>query len=210
MPLLFAGAAFLFLAIPGIDLAASSLFYRPGEGFFLANTAWAQLFYVWSPRLVTLLAIIAGAFALASFGTRWRDLRRPALFMLVVLAFGPWLSVSALKDNWGRARPAQIVEFGGDKRFTPAWVISDQCDNNCAFVSGHAAGAFSLLAFAWIFPKRRRTWLVAGTLWGAHMGLVRMAQGGHFLSDIVFAGLIVYLCADLLARWVFYPPERPA
>lgn len=208
MPLLFAGAVFLFLALPGIDLAASRLFHRPEAGFFLGNTAWAQFFYEWSPWLVNIWAIAAAGLAVLSFWKRFRGLWRPALFVLAVLLAGPWLSVSLLKDHWDRARPSQIVEFGGDKRFTPAWVISDQCDHNCSFVSGHASGAFSLLALAWVLPRRRRFWLVAGTLWGAHMGLVRMAQGGHFLSDVVFAGFVVYFCADLLARFVFY--RRPA
>jgi lipid A 4'-phosphatase len=206
MPLLFAGAAFLFLALPEIDLAVSSLFYRPAEGFSLGNTAWVQFFYLWSPRLVNLWAILLIAAVMASLWHRFGNLRRPALFLLAVLAVGPWLSVTVLKDHWGRARPAQIVEFGGDRRFTPAWVITDQCDNNCSFVSGHASGAFSLMALAWVFPRRRKLWLIAGVAWGAHMGLVRMAQGGHFLSDVVFAGFILYFSADLLARWVFYRP----
>lgn len=203
MPLLFAGAAFLFLAAPGIDLVVSSWFYRPGAGFPLGNTTWAQLFYVGSPLLVRAWIVILSAMAIASLWQRFRGLRRPALFLLAVIAVGPGLMVTVLKDHWDRARPSQIVEFGGDRHFTPAWVISDQCDDNCSFVSGHASGAFSLMALAWV-AKRRRFWLMAGTLWGAHMGLVRIAQGGHFLSDVVFAGFIVYFSAALLARWVFY------
>jgi len=147
---------------------------------------------------------------LLSFWSRFRHLRRPALFLLAVISIGPGLAVTVLKDHWDRARPVAIVQFGGDKQFTPAWVIADQCEDNCSFVSGHASGAFSLLALAWVFPRRRQFWLVAGTLWGAHMGLVRIAQGGHFLSDVIFAGFIVYFSADLLARWVFYRPPAPA
>ncbi|MDP2811057.1 MAG: phosphatase PAP2 family protein [Rhodocyclaceae bacterium] len=207
MPLLFGGAVLLFLAAPGIDLAASALFYKPGNGFPLGHTDWAQLFYKGSPLLVRLWIVILAAAALASLWQRFRRLRRHALFLLAVLAVGPGLALTVLKDHWGRARPHQIVEFGGDRQFTPAWVISDQCETNCAFASGHASGAFSLLALAWVFPRRRRFWLVAGVAWGAHMGLVRMAQGGHFLSDVVFAGFIVYFSADLLARWVFYRPR---
>ncbi|WIM05500.1 MAG: phosphatase PAP2 family protein [Candidatus Nitricoxidivorans perseverans] len=206
MPLLFGGAAFLFLIAPGIDLAASSLFYEPIDGFTLGNTVWAQFFYKWSPRLVYLWEILLIVAVLASLWQRFRGLRRHALFLLAVLAVGPGLSLTVLKDHWGRARPHQIVEFGGDRQFTPAWVIAGQCEKNCSFASGHAAGAFSLMALAWVFPKRRRFWLVAGALWGAHMGLVRMAQGGHFLSDVVFSGFIVYFTAALLARWVFYRP----
>lgn len=204
--ILLGGAVILFLAAPGIDLAVSAFFHEPGNGFPLGHSAWAQLFYQGSPLLVRLWVVILVTAALASLWQRFRGLRRPALFLLAVLAVGPGLVVTVLKDHWDRARPHQIVEFGGDKQFTPAWVIADQCEDNCSFVSGHASGAFSLLALAWVFPRRRRFWLAAGLLWGAHMGLVRMAQGGHFLSDVVFAGFVVYFSADLLARWVFYRP----
>lgn len=206
MPLLCAGAALVFLAFPQIDLAASGLFYQPDQGFSLGRAGWAQFFYRWSPRLVYVWEVVLIVLLLVSLRQRFRQLRQQVLFLLAVLIVGPGLTVSVLKDHWGRARPSQIVEFGGDKRFTPAWVITDQCETNCSFVSGHASGAFSLMALAWVFPRQRRTWLLAGTLWGAHIGLVRMAQGGHFLSDVIFAGFIVYFSADLLARWLLYRP----
>ena len=37
-------------------------------------------------------------------------------------------------------------------------------------------------------------------LLGAGIGWVRIAQGGHFLSDIVFSGLVVWGSA-ILIRW---------
>lgn len=149
------------------------------------------------------------AAVVASFWPRWRRARRPALFLLAVIILTSGVAITVLKDYWGRARPNQIVEFGGDKQFTPAWTITDQCADNCSFVSGHAGGAFSLLALAWVFPRHRRFWLVTGVVWGAHVGLERMVQGGHFLSDVIFAGFVVYFCAALLARWVFYRPAAP-
>lgn len=210
MPLLFAGAVFLFIVAPGIDIATSRLFFSPQEGFALRNTTWVKLFYEGSPLLVRAWIVILIAVALLSLWSRFRRLRRPALFLLAVILLGPGLIVTILKDHWDRARPVEIVQFGGTKQFTPAWVISDQCDDNCSFVSGHASGAFSLLALAWVFPRRRQFWLIVGTLWGAHMGLVRIAQGGHFLSDVVFAGFVVYFSAALLARFFFYRPAAPA
>ncbi len=208
MPLLFAGAVFLFMAAPAIDLATSALFYTPQEGFVFRGAAWVKLFYRGSPRLVNAWIVILIAGVALSFWSRFHHLRRPALYLLAVITLGPGLLVNVvLKDHWDRARPVQIVQFGGEKQFTPAWVISDQCADNCSFVSGHASGAFSLMALAWVFPRRRHFWLIVGTIWGANMGLIRIAQGGHFLSDVVFAGFIVYFTAALLARWVFYRPR---
>lgn len=204
MPLAFIAAAFFFLVFPEMDLWVSTWFYRPTEGFFLRDSLWARLFYKGSPILVNIWMIILTAMVMLSFRQQYRRLRRPALFLLTVILLGPGLVVNILKDHWDRARPGHVVEFGGDRQFTPAWVISDQCEDNCSFVSGHASGAFALMALAWVVPLRRRFWLVTGVLWGTHMGVVRILQGGHFLSDVVFAGMIVYFTADLLARWVFY------
>ena len=39
--------------------------------------------------------------------------------------------------------------------------------------------------------------MVAGTLCGLSAGLVRMAQGGHFLSDVIFAGVLMVLTVSL-------------
>lgn len=208
MPLLFLGAAFVFWLAPGIDLAVSEAFYVPPSGFIMRDTAWTKLFYVGSPLLVRAWIALLLLAVLLSFTSRFRHWRRHAFFLLAVISLGPGLVVTVLKDHWDRARPVEIVQFGGAKQFTPAWVITDQCEDNCSFVSGHASGAFSLMALAWVFPRRRKEWLIAGAVWGAHMGLVRIAQGGHFLSDVIFAGFIVYFCAELLARWVFYRPSE--
>lgn len=38
-------ASALFLLAPGIDLWASGLFFRPGDGFFLANAGIVRVLY---------------------------------------------------------------------------------------------------------------------------------------------------------------------
>src|SRR5579859_2147094 len=45
-------AAALFLLAPGIDLWASGLFYRPGEGFFLADLGVVRALYRAVPWIV--------------------------------------------------------------------------------------------------------------------------------------------------------------
>ena len=73
-------------------------------------------------------------------------------YLLTSLLLGPGLVVeSFLKTFSGRARPKEIIEFGGEATFSSALVFSDQCLRNCSFVSGHAAIAFWLTAYAFIF-----------------------------------------------------------
>src|SRR5262249_5762543 len=48
---------------------------------------------------------------------------------------------------------------------------------------------------------RRRTIAIALSI-GALLGLGRMAQGAHFLSDVVYAGLLVYGTTAVLYWWI--------
>jgi lipid A 4'-phosphatase len=197
----FAGA-FLVLCgglvlLPQIDLATSGLFYRPGAGFFLADWAPFRIAHQDLPDVVTgfviaLLALLA-ATAIRRHAILGLD-ARAALFLLAALAIGPGFTVNTVfKDHWGRARPAQITNFGGEKKFSRAFVPSDQCARNCSFPAGDPAMGFYLVAFALLAeaPRKRRWGIAAAVTAGAALGIVRLAQGGHFLSDVVASGFIV-------------------
>lgn len=194
----FLAFAALFLAFPEIDLAASAAFYRPGEGFFLRDSWPATLIYEATRILTLLLALgLIGALVRAQLARagRWAALRGRLWFLLIALLLGPGLLAHAiLKDHWDRARPRQVEQFGGDRQFTPALIPADQCRRNCSFVSGHAVMGFYLAALGFVTGRQRR-WLAAGLAAGAVIGLVRIVQGGHFLSDVVFAFYTVWFTA---------------
>ncbi|HZU89271.1 MAG TPA: phosphatase PAP2 family protein, partial [Stellaceae bacterium] len=75
---------------------------------------------------------------------------------------------------------------------------------NCSFVCGHAALGFALVAFAFLLPSGpwRRRATAAALVFGALVGLDRIALGRHFLSDVVFAGLLVYGTTAALHWWI--------
>jgi lipid A 4'-phosphatase len=211
--LLFALCALIFLAFPQIDLLASRLFYEPGAGFFLRHTEVPEAVYRFIRDLGRILPWVLLAPTVASFLVpplfRYR---RPFAYLLLVLVLGPGLIVNGVfKDNLGRARPDKVTEFGGTSVFTPAFIPSRECASNCAFVSGHAALGAYPLSLAFLFPRRRRWWLCAGAASGGIIGLMRVIQGKHYLSDVVFAFFIVYATAaityDLLYRR--YQNSRP-
>jgi lipid A 4'-phosphatase len=189
--------ALLFLTVdPDIDLAVSRWFYSAGLGFPLEHLRLFNLVMKGLPVLVIGAAVLAGLLGIAgAFSHRvWLSITpRLAAYLVLSLALGPGLLVNTLlKDHWGRARPHQIVEFGGGAHFSPALLLSDQCARNCSFPSGHAALAFWLVAFASLVPGRWRTItvLIALTI-GVLVGLMRIAQGGHFLSDVIAAAILV-------------------
>ena len=207
--LLYAGTcaliAALFLLFPGIDLAATRLFYDSAQGFFLADStpAWiVEAGVPWIVRAMIVLAVIAALWLGIARRPLWRLDGKALLFLVASIALGPGLIANTvLKDHWGRARPNQIVEFGGARQFTPAPLPAEQCAHNCAFVSGHAALGFSLVSFALLLPFgwRRRAAIAGALAFAVLVGLGRIAAGKHFLSDVVFAGLIV--CAT---SWLLY------
>jgi lipid A 4'-phosphatase len=122
--------------------------------------------------------------------------RRHLIYLLLALALGPGLLVNVvLKDHWGRARPDQIERFGGTRRFTPAFVISRECDRNCSFVSGHASVGFSLVSIAFLLRRHRKKSVALAISYGFLIGFIRILQGSHFASDVVFSFFAVYVVA---------------
>src|SRR5579872_828258 len=85
-------AAALFLLAPGVDLWASGLFYRPGDGFFLANLGVVRALYRAVPWIV--MAEFVGVPLLLLVGW-WRGRAiagiglKQGAFVLLVLALGP-------------------------------------------------------------------------------------------------------------------------
>ena len=196
---LFLMFANLMLAVPELDLVVAGWFYTPGEGFRALGTAWERLLY----HSVAVL-MVAGNLALVLVWVlnrrrRRRDAavllglsgRRLAL-LLCLLALVPGLLVnSTLKEHWGRARPVQVTDFGGQRPFTPAVVYTGA--QGGAFSSGHVAAAAYLIAVAHLLGGPRSGWVIIAVLYTALVALARMAAGGHFLSDVLTSVCLVLL-----------------
>ena len=209
-------SAAVFTAFPDIDLWVSGLFFRPEAGFYLKDVWWAVAIYESIP-IIAVTVGVGSLLVLILNLVRRRQAgplsNRFLLFTLAALAVGPGLVVNAgLKDHWGRARPRDVTEFSGQKRFTPALQPTDQCARNCSFVAGHPSVVFWLAAFGFAAATRkRRNWIFAAA---ATLGLVagfgRIVQGGHFLSDVVFSGLTVFAVICVLAKYFFKLDHNPA
>lgn len=108
---------------------------------------------------------------------------------------------AVFKEYWGRPRPNQVTVFGGEFAYE-APLTMDPSSPGEAFPSGHASMGFYFFALYFIFrgrKKRLTAWAFILTLiYGFGLGLVRMAQGGHFVSDVLWSGGFVYLSCALL------------
>lgn len=206
----------LLVAFPQLDLAIAGFFYDPFDGFYLRTNPFVRFVFKGVDYVTWTVGVGLVLFVVAAW-TFWRHRdycmrqRRAALYLLLVLIVGPGLLVNTLfKDQWGRARPSQVEQFGGEKQFTRAAIPTDQCEKNCSFVSGHASVGFFFLALAYVWPRRRILWLAVGTGLGLGIGLIRMTQGGHFFSDVIFCGIVVYLTARVLHALIFPTSEARA
>jgi len=200
-------ASILFVGFPELDIWFSSLFFDKGHFFFynsptviIINRSVEVIVGMLSISLIILLLWKRNPFSMN---------KKYMIYLLLVLIIGPGLVVNVVfKDHWGRARPGRIEEFGGVQKFTRAFVISDQCQKNCSFVSGHASIGFYFVAFGFIWRAHRKKIIAGAALYGALIGLARIMRGVHYLSDIVFAFFFVYITAFMIYEFMFVFPYR--
>jgi lipid A 4'-phosphatase len=206
--LCFVATSVLLVMFPQIDLAISGIF--AASGFSFAGTAWQR--FVRGMTTAFLCVSIVGIVLLYLTN---RALERSVLsfdgkrlaYVLIVLVVGAGLIVNlALKDNFGRARPRDVVEFGGGKIFTAAFAISTECRKNCSFSSGEAAAGFFSIALVYALGRRRRMALVAAISFGAIISMARIASGAHFLSDTIVSFFIMWFVADGLHYYMRLDP----
>jgi lipid A 4'-phosphatase len=201
----------LFGVYPRLDLGISAHFYNRQINLFDVNAQpWvmdARAAARWLTALIVAPACLAIIGKLLMPSLRMLISGRAALFLTLTLVLGPGILANViLKDHWGRARPIDVTELGGTFRFTAWWDPRGDCPDNCSFIAGEPSGAFWTLAPAALAPPQWRLLAYGGALaFGAAVGLLRIAAGGHFFTDVVFAGvfmfLLIWTAHGVMYRW---------
>lgn len=196
-----------------LDLTISSWFFDFDQKawtwfFFPPCTAFYRL-AIYPPFV---LAGIGGAMLLGGWLLDGTDsLPRAGLFLVLMMLIGPGLIVNlGFKTHWGRARPHEVQQFGGRYAFSPVGSTGPMIHGNSSFPSGHAALAFYMMAPGFVVsrhrPKLARGCFLFGLLYGLGMSVTRVVQGGHFTSDVLFSGILMYLLGVVLARVILRNP----
>jgi len=204
-------AGLVFAIDPSLDLRISALFYGPqAQPLTGSEDVAINVLRIFNLVLVIIVVGLAGAALIVRMASntvpRLVPARAACLVLLVYVA-GPALMANAIfKENWSRPRPGHVVEFGGKHDFRPWWDPRGTCQQNCSFVSGEASSAFAVLALAVISPIGWRYRAIgAALIYGTLVGAIRVMVGGHFTSDVIFAGvftaLIVWAMHGLIYRW---------
>ena len=191
-----------FLLYPEFDILVSSIFYY--KGLFLDKhfplisgiRNFLKNFMIISAIIPLLFLVLLKVNKFQKIRNYKKNLRLKLIALGLVL--GPTIGCGLIanfyfKDNWGRARPYQIEEFGGNLIYTPPLIKSDQCQKNCSWIGGETSAAFSFLA-GLLFLRKKKKILRILFLFGSLVIFCRMAMGGHFLSDNLFAvNLMIYI-----------------
>jgi len=189
------------ISLFGIDIKIQSLFFDKVTHSWMYGTAPLFTFlYKYGQKIsVAIGAISFLIFLLSLFIKGLRPAQNKALFLVLVMLIAPGFIVQTLKVTWGRPRPNEITNYGGPLEFRtpfePNFALAGNTNTGNSFPGGHAAAGFYTIALYSIFKKR---WVLALTIsYGVLMSLARMAQGAHFLSDVVSSFFIVYICIEL-------------
>lgn len=205
--------AVVFRFFPDIDIYVSDIFYSTGNGFAYTDTILSSIFYFGVNYLAKI--IIFSSLTLLILKLLLKDRLKfvkltSILFIITTLALGPGILVNTiLKENVGRARPHHVTEFGGTQEFTPAFMIVNECETNCSFVSGHASFGFFLMSFAFLIANKRKRFIawIALLIIASGTAFSRVMDGAHFLSDVIFAAIFTYLTIKLVYEF-FYINEN--
>jgi membrane-associated phospholipid phosphatase len=170
-----------------------------GDGAF-----WQSLYRFGPlPVFIIVFASIAGLMA-GIRSIRLRPWRRVFWFLILLATLAPGVIANLIfKEHWGRPRPREITEFGGRYSFEPIFTY-DPSSPGKSFPCGHATAGFFLVAAYFLLRRSHPVvsffvlFLTLG--WGALLGYMRMIQGGHFATDVVWAGAITFLTAAVLFR----------
>jgi lipid A 4'-phosphatase len=202
---LLGAVSIFFAAVPELDLIVSRHFWTERTGFGLGENGFLVLIRDTNRQLPWVVVGIMMTLMLANrFIMRIGRLPSPhkILFVITFFAVGPALTVHLIKSVVGRARPRSVLEFGGDKVFTPPWEFTDQCFRNCSFISGEAASAFALLTLVvFMGPKRAPFYMTGMCVLAFAFSFNRVVFGAHFLSDVLLAWNVMWVLAILLWRW---------
>ena len=223
----------VYAKFPALDLIVSSRYFDASRGFVHAQDPLVLLLYDWTPPIGRGLALLAALHALFApllakaldasgrpeVARRCRGpWRHVSTVFLCAALLGPGLIIEGVfKNTVGRPRPVQVEAFGGAQPFQGPFAVGDNPEAHRSFCSSHAAAGFALMGLGLTCgPAWRRRWFLIGLVSGAVIGAGRIMQGGHFLSDVIFAFYTVWLSCELVA-WIDPrrlqrgqpPPSRP-
>jgi len=217
VPLLLAALLLAVFELTALDRWINDLFYDAAQQQFpLRKQAFLEhVLHRGGKYAVALIALGAlTVFALSWWVSAWRGRRRAAAYIFLAIALGTG-AVAALKATTNKHCPYDLAVYGGTAPYVRLLQTAPPGAprGNC-FPGGHASGGFALMAFYFVWYRRRpvlaRAALAGGFAAGFGLGFGRVMQGAHFVSHNLWAALVCWLVAVVLYRLLLAPaPTAP-
>ncbi len=210
--LLLMGLPTLIFRLTDADIALQRYFYSPEKGWLLQFHPFWDFIYRFGIFPGYFLAF-AGLImvTLSYWNVKFINYRKASMVLIFTMVVGPGLIVNlVLKDHTGRPRPREITEFGGTEKFVCV-CEKGATNEGKSFPCGHCSMGF-YLAIPYLFLRKRKkilaySILAVGLGYGIIIGIARMMAGGHFASDVLWAGLLVWLTA--LIMYYLFRADKP-
>ena len=192
----------LFFLFPNLDITVSGLFFGQDGSFIASESDWFIYFIrkMIMPLLALLIFFVPLAAVVKQIKYKEKILDIPVrdwIYLFTCLIIGTGVVVNSIfKNLWGRARPNDTIQFGGEEPFTIPWLNVNYCDTNCSFVSGDVSFITLSLAVLLIFNKTTLNtfaYIAVGL-----MSLLRIMEGDHFLSDTIMSFIITFVIVRIL------------
>lgn len=189
---------------PFLDLQITRYFFVDNH---FSEHPFFTLLYKYGERPAQLFVIAALFF-----------LPKQRLYLALTLIVGAFLiNEVALKNHWGRPRPKQVIEFGGRQPFRPFYAPNffSQPEPSKSFPCGHCTAGYYFFCLYFLGRRLKKPWLCQGgllfaLLFGSLIGLARIAQGGHFFTDVLFGALVMYFTAKTLDIYLYERTHQAA
>jgi lipid A 4'-phosphatase len=206
------GGSTLLFRVTSIDITLERFFYSAEKGWMLQYAPFWDFIYRYGIFPGYFLAFAALVMiSLSYWNKHFVKYRKASLVLVFTLVVGPGLIVNLmLKDHTGRPRPREITEFGGTETYLCV-CEAGKTNEGKSFPCGHCSMGF-YLTIPYLFYRQRKkviawSFLLSGILYGLMIGIARMMAGGHFASDVVWAGGLTWGVA--LAGYYLFRPDKP-
>ena len=187
--------------LSSLDLNFSTKFYDFTTKTWKSNST-LHLIYTLGPLTQVLCFNFSFVYWILSYlKSQWIQFRTRSIFIILTILVSEFI-VELLKRIFSRPRPRNIEFFGGENHFASLWSIGE---GGLSFPSSHAKSGFILVFLFYLFyPKYKRLAelsLIFSIVLGLLLSYTRIVQGGHFLSDCLFALIFAHgVIANFLSK----------
>ena len=194
------GILTLLFRYTDLDIRLKQYFYSPEKGWILQyKPVWDFIyrFGIFPGYSLAFCGLIM--ISVSYWNSKYIRFRKVSLLLVFTIIVGPGILVNlVLKDHTGRPRPREITEFGGTENYL-CICEKGKTNEGKSFPCGHCSMGF-YLAIPYLFYRNRKkvlafSFLATGLTYGILIGIARMMAGGHFASDVVWAGALTWVVA---------------